>query len=436
MLNKVLNNKIISGMFFVTLGSIISTFLSYYFNFYVQSLFPDLSDYSNYVFIVTFLSISILAPSAVGSSLSLLVTELNVKNETKKLTKLYLNMNLVFGVIGLLFLAICLILNKEISSVFKIDNPFYVQLLGLLLFLSALSIPLVSFLQGLLRFKSLSSLIIFLAFIKIVIVYILFHLDFGFLSVPYGLLIGACLQLLVGNLLLISSFDSDFSSADVKGFTKKVLLISLPLFFITTGTGLLTQVDFLVIKSKFLPEVSGEYALLINIGKIFFFGSYIFLGAMGPQVTEAFNKKDGYFKILFFYSKIIGVIISLGISVFVFFPKQFLDLFIFLSGFIGLNSKSLALYYGVTDLIPAYSIFISLAIVINLLVIFLIATTTTRIYLAFIFSLLLQFILINFLATDLYSCIFYNIIAASSLLIYLCYETYKKYESIHNSSSI
>ena len=135
MLNKVLNNKIISGMFFVTLGSIISTFLSYYFNFYVQSLFPDLSDYSNYVFIVTFLSISILAPSAVGSSLSLLVTELNVKNETKKLTKLYLNMNLVFGVIGLLFLAICLILNKEISSVFKIDNPFYVQLLGLLLFL-------------------------------------------------------------------------------------------------------------------------------------------------------------------------------------------------------------------------------------------------------------------------------------------------------------
>lgn len=436
MISKLLENKLISGMFFVTVGSVISTFLSYYFNFYVQSLFPDLSDYSNYVFIITFLSIFILIPSAIGSSLSLLVTELHVKNETKKLTKLYLKMVSIFGFIGLLFLLLCLVLDSRISEIFNIGEPFYIRMLGILLFLSAISIPVISFLQGLLRFKSLSVLIIFLAGIKIALVYILYRLDYGFNSLTYGLILGAVLQLLVGNILLISSFDRDFKSADVGGYAKKVLLISLPLFFITTGTGLLTQVDFLVIKSKFLPEVSGAYALLINIGKIFFFGSYIFLGAMGPQVTEAYNKKDGYFKILFFYSKIILSIICVGISILVFFPKQFLDIFIFLSGFIGLNSKSLILYYGITDLIPSYSIFISLAILINLLVIFLIATTTTRIYLAFIFSLLLQFLLINYFATNLYSCIFYNIIAASLLLMYLGFETYKKYESVHNRSGL
>ena len=435
MLSKILNPTV-GGMLLVTFGSIISTFFSYYFNFYIQSIFPNLVDYGNFIFVLTFLTISQLIPLSVSSSLSLLVTELKVKNEFRKLTMLYLKMNLLFGLIGGLMALFTVFFSNQISQLFKVGDAFYIQLVAVLILVSTLSIPVTSYLYGLLRFKSHSSLIIMISILKLVFVYFFFISGYGFASVLYGLILSSVSLIVVGNILLLSSFDKEYKDSDITGLTKRVLFFSLPIFFIATGNGLITQVDFLLIKSKFAPELSGQYGLLVNIGKIFYFSSIIFLGAMSPQITEAYNKRDGYFKILFFYLKIIIALIGGGLVVFGLFPKWFLEVFVFLSSKLGLNLTSLNLYYQITDLIPSYSIFISLVILINFLVLFLIATSTTRIYFGFILGTLVQFLLIYSYSTDLYSVINCNIISASVLLGYLLYETYKKYESFHNSSSL
>jgi O-antigen/teichoic acid export membrane protein len=435
MISKPLNSTI-GGMLLVTFGSIISTFFSYYFNFYIQSIFPSLSDYGNFVFVLTFLTLTQLIPLSISSSLSLLVTELKVKNEFRKLTMLYLRMNLLFGFIGGLIALFTLFFSSQISSIFKVGDVFYIQLMAILIFISTLSIPVTSYLYGLLRFKSHTSLIVMISILKLIFVYFFYISGFGFLSVLYGLILSSVSLIVVGNFLLLSSFDKDYRASDITGLTKKVLFFSLPIFFIATGNGLITQIDFLLIKSKFATELSGQYGLLVNIGKIFYFGSIIFLGAMSPQITEAYNKRDGYFKILFFYSKIILGLLAGGLIVFGLFPKSFLDIFVFLSSKIGLNLNSLNLYFQVTELIPSYAVFIALVILINFLVMFLIATSTSRIYLGFILATLIQFLLIYYYSYDLYSVINCNIISASALLGYLLFETYKKYESFHNSSSL
>ena len=435
MISKPLNSTI-GGMLLVTFGTIISTFFSYYFNFYIQSIFPSLSDYGNFVFVLTFLTLTQLIPLSISSSLSLLVTELKVKNEFRKLTMLYLRMNLLFGFIGGLIALFTLFFSSQISSIFKVGDVFYIQLMAILIFISTLSIPVTSYLYGLLRFKSHTSLIVMISILKLIFVYFFYISGFGFLSVLYGLILSSVSLIVVGNFLLLSSFDKDYRASDITGLTKKVLFFSLPIFFIATGNGLITQIDFLLIKSKFATELSGQYGLLVNIGKIFYFGSIVFLGAMSPQITEAYNKRDGYFKILFFYSKIILGLLAGGLIVFGLFPKSFLDIFVFLSSKIGLNLNSLNLYFQVTELIPSYAVFIVLVILINFLVMFLIATSTTRIYLGFILATLLQFLLIYYYSYDLYSVIKCNIISASALLGYLLFETYKKYESFHNSSSL
>lgn len=435
MIGKPLNSTI-SGMLLVTFGSIISTFFSYYFNFYIQSIFPNLTDYGNFVFVLTFLTLTQLIPLSISSSLSLLVTELKVKNEFKKLTMLYLRMNLLFGFIGGLVSLFTLFFSNQISSIFKVGDVFYIQLMAILIFISTLSIPVTSYLYGLLRFKSHTSLIVMISILKLVFVYFFYISGFGFLSVLYGLILSSVSLIVVGNFLLLSSFDKDYRASDITGLAKKVLFFSLPIFFISTGNGLITQIDFLLIKSKFAAELSGQYGLLVNIGKIFYFSSIIFLGAMSPQITEAYNKRDGYFKIFFFYLKIVLALIAGGLIVFGLFPKSFLDIFVFLSSKIGLNLNSLNLYFQVSELIPSYAVFITLVILINFLVLFLIATSTTRIYIGFILSTLLQILLIYFYSSDLYSVINCNIISASVLLGYLFFETYKKYESFHNSSSL
>jgi O-antigen/teichoic acid export membrane protein len=435
MLSKILNPTVL-GMLLVSFGSIISTFFSYYFNFYIQSSFPNLIDYGNFVFVLTFLTISQLIPLSISSSLALLVTELKVKNEFRQLTMLYLKMNLLFGLIGALIALFTVFFSNQISQLFKVGDPFYIQLVAVLILVSTLSIPVTSYLYGLLRFKSHTSLIILISILKLVFVYLFFISGYGFASVLYGLILSSVSLIIVGNILLLSSFDKEYKESDITGLTKRVIFFSLPIFFISTGNGLITQIDFLLIKSKFVPELSGQYGFLVNIGKIFYFSSLIFLGAMSAQITEAYNKKDGYFKILFFYLKIITALIAGFLFVFGLFPKSFLDVFIFLSSKLGLNLSSLNLYYQIADLIPSYSIFISLVILINFLVLFLIATATTRIYIGFIIGTILQFLLIYTYSSDLYSVINCNIISASVLLMYLLYETYKKYESFHNSSSV
>ena len=158
MLNKlisnILKNSVFSGMLLVSVGSVISTFFSYYFNFYIQSIFPSFVDYSNFTFIITFITISQLIPLAISGSLSIIVTELKVKNEFKILTMLYLKMVLMFSLIGLIMCLLVLVLSNQISVVFKIDNIYLIQLLAVSLFFSTASIPVSSFLYGLLRFKA------------------------------------------------------------------------------------------------------------------------------------------------------------------------------------------------------------------------------------------------------------------------------------------
>jgi hypothetical protein len=208
------------------------------------------------------------------------------------------------------------------------------------------------------------------------------------------------------------------------------------MFFILTGTAVLNQIDFIILKGKLASDISGMYGYLTNFGKIFYFGSLIFCGAMAPQITESYNKKENYFKILFFYLKIVLSIVLSGLVVLVFFTRQFLDLFILITSNLGLRLSSLVKFYDVIDYIPLYSVFISIYILINFLVIFLIATSYFKIYFSFIISILLQAILIFTLSNDIYTTIVINILVSSFLLVYLIYETFKGLSNFNHSSRL
>jgi len=121
---------------------------------------------------------------------------------------------------------------------------------------------------------------------------------------------------------------------------------------------------------------------------------------------------------------------------FVLFPRLVVDLLIKISSWVGLNPSSFSSYYNVMDLLPWYSIFIGLIVLINFFTVFLISVEVVRVFVGFLISVAIQFILISFLADHLYSVIIYNIITASLLLLYLIYETRKKYQNFCNSSSL
>jgi len=434
---KIAQNRIIfSGMLIVSAGSIVSNFLNYYFNFYIQSLFPDFSTYGNFAFLITIVTLSTTIPLAISGSLTLVVTELNVGKEYSKLTNLYIKMLVLFSLIGFFIGLLIFSLSEVLNSTFNVGNVYYLQVLSLIIFFSISTIPTGSFLLGMLRFKSASILGVFLPFLKIILVTFFYIQGFGFTSILYSLLGISVANFLVGNFLLLKNYDQEFKAATVNEYIRRVMLISIPILFISIGNSLINQVDLLIIKANLSEEIAGKYGYLTNIGKIYFFGSLLFTGAMAPQITDAYKQNKAYFNLMLFYLKIVGFIVSVGLIVFSVFTKQFLDSFVFLSSYIGLNVDSLKYYYQVSEFIPVYSIFIALCIFINFFVLFLVAISKVKIFIVFLISILFQTALITNFGRDIYSVVYCNIFIASLLLIYLIFEVYNNYVDINNRSRL
>ncbi len=435
-IKDIAKNPIYNGLFIVTGGSIISTFLSYYFNFLTQSLFPNFAEFGDFVFITTMLTFSQVIPMSISGTLNLIVTELKVKNEFAKLTLLYIKMVVLFSLVGFVLGFFVFSISNQIAVIFQVKNVYYIQLLGLLIFLATASIPQGSFLYGLLKFKASSFLGVLAVSLKILLMIYFFNQGYGFESILYAFIVSYALNFIFGNLFLIVHFDKNYKLNDVSLYTKKLIMFSLPLFFILTGTSVLNQLDVILLKNRLTSEMSGMYGYLNNFGKIFYFGSFLFIGAMAPQITESYNKKENYFKILFFYFKIVFSIVSLGLITLVFFAKDFLDIFIYFSAYIGLKQSSLLNFYSILEYIPLYSIFISVYVFVNFLVIFMIAVSTFRIYIAFVLAVFLQGLLIFVSASDIYTAIYCNLLVSSLLLSYLIYEIYRKYVSFNNSTNL
>lgn len=435
-LKQLSKNPIFSGLFIVSFSTSLVAFFNYYLNFLVQSLFPNFQQFGDYVFILTFLTVVLLVPNSLSGTLNLIVTELKVKNEFAKLTMLYIRMLVLFSLVGFVIGFLVFVTSSQLAEFFKVSQVFFIQVLALLIFLSIINIPVISFLYGLLKFKSFSLVQILGVVIKIIVTILFFNQGFGLESVLYGYLLGSIISFILGNLLLISSFDSNYKLTNVSEYTKKIILFSLPMFLIGIGSSFLGQIDFILVKNKFDTTTSGMYGYLVNLGKIFYFGSLILCGAMAPQITESLNKKENYFKIFFFYFKIVGLIIMLGLLMLGVFTSNFLELFINISKYVGLNSTSLSYYYQVIEYIPLYTVFIAIYILINFLTVFMVATFNLRIYVSYLVAISLQGLIIFTLAGDIYSTIYSNIIVTSLFLIYLIYETYKRFVSFNNSSNL
>jgi len=423
-------------MFLVTFSTIISSFLSYYLNFYVQSIYVDVVDFANFSLFITFIGMVTLLPNTISTSIIMTVTELKSQERYAELFDLFKKLLGIFLIISLVFFLLIFKFQENLNVLFNIhvENFFYFS--GFYLLFLILTIPISAFIYGMMKFKSYSFLVISTILIKIIGIGYFYSLGYGFYAIFYGFMSSAIFFIVGGLIVLYFNLERPKLKVSSKELVGKVFLFSIPLLFISLGKDMITYLDFLIVKARFDSLLAGNYSLLLNIGKIFLFGSLIILGVMMPQISEAFNKKENYFKKFKIYLYLELFIVFVGLICFAIFPKSVVDILLFVSRLIGLNAASLESYYNITDILPFYSIFISLVVLINLFTIFLISIKKFYIFWVFILILLLQGISIYFLASNLLNVIICNIICASCLLGYLIKETYNQYEGVNHNSSI
>lgn len=430
------NKRFFSDMFLVTISTIVSSFLSYYLNFYVQSIYVDVVDFANFSLFITFIGMVTLLPNTISTSIVMTVTELKSQEKNSELFDLFKKLLGIFILIALVFFLLIYKFQENLNGLFNIhvDNFFYFS--GLYLLFLIITVPISAFIYGMMKFKSFSFLVISTILIKIIGIGYFYSIGYGFYAIFYGFLSSALFFILGGMLVLFFNLEKPKTKVSSKEIIGKVFLFSVPLLFISLGKEMITYLDFLIVKSKFDSILSGNYSLLLNIGKIFLFGSLIILGVMMPQISESYSKNENYFKKFKIYLYLELFIVFIGLICFSVFPRYVVDFLLFISRLIGLNASSLESYYKVTDILPFYAIFISLVVLINIFTIFLISIKKFYIFGFFILTLILQGLSIFYLASNILNVIICNIICASCLLGYLLRETYKQYESFNHHSSL
>jgi len=395
-----------SSTLIVTIGILTGSFFSYVLQFVLGRLL-SIGDYGTFNALLSLTYLVSVPAGVFGTSIIKVTSELLAKKRFDKLTTLFWKLNFYSLLIGFVLFVIVYFLRVSIASYLNITEIHLILPFAIFLGLSYLNIIPSSYLQGLLRFKAFSFYVIFTAFFRMLIPVVLVYLGFKVSGIFYGFSIVMLLAVSMSYFLLKKNLRV-FENLDIKENYKRLLLFSSSVLFINFGLMLLNNLDMIIVKKFFDDTTAGYYAGTVTLGKIFLFGAGTVATVMFPQISNLYSQKS---KLLyprfkkFCYMQFSLVV--LGIIVFFVFPKL-LTLLFFGERFI----------HSVT-LLPKFSIFIALYILINFMVLFFMAIEKTKVFLFLIPTVVLQYLLFTMFNNSIEMIININIFVSLLLLIAL-----------------
>jgi len=404
-----LKKFIFSNTLVVTVGILIGSFFSYLLQFILGRLL-SVSDYGTFNALLSLTYLVGVPAGVFGTSIIKVSSELLAKKRVDTLSSLFWKLNLYAVYIGVTLFILLYFLRSSITSYLNISEINLIFPFSIFLGISYLSIVPSSYLQGLMRFKAYAFYVSLNSFLRMLIPALLVYFGFRVFGVFYGFTIGIILSFIVSTLLLKKNLYSlsELQELDLTANYKKILSFSFSVIFINFGLMALNNLDVLMVKRFFDPDIAGYYAGTVTLGKIFLFGAGTVATVMFPQISHLYAKKS---KALYSkFKKFISIqllFIVCGLVAFFVFPKLLTVLF-FGDRFI-----------HSVEYLPHFSIFIALYILINFMVLFFMAIEKTKVFLALIVTVIAQYLLFNYYHGSINGIININIVVATALLVSL-----------------
>jgi O-antigen/teichoic acid export membrane protein len=396
-------NKELQGTIIVTVGTFLGSFFSYLLQFFLGRML-SVEDYGTFNALLS-LSYLIWVPSGVlTTSLIKTVSGLLAESDFRRITALFWR---VFGfafVFGLLFFNVIYLLRGVIAGYLNIPDPQVVIYFGIFIATSFISIAPTSYLQGLLRYKAYAFYIANNNFLRWVVPSALVYFGYSLFGVFVGIALAAVLSFFVGVSLLKKNFEK-VEKVDLSPQVKGLLYFGLPVVFVNFGMMFLNNIDMLLVKRFFEPELAGYYAGTVTLGKILLFGAGAVTVVMFPKISNLYTQGKDYFGQFKNLLMIQLFMVFVGVSVFSVFPG-------FLThAFFGERFSHSVEY------LPRFVIFIGIYVLINFMVMFFLAIEKVWVSLFLIPMIIAQYILISFHHDTLYEVMNINIVV--SCILYL-----------------
>lgn len=414
LLKKVLNHELVSGSFYIFLGSMFSNILAFLLNLFLAR---NLS-YGDYAVFASLLSVVTLASIPAGSINTVIVkfaTDYFVKRENEKLKSLYLVfLKFILGLsLGVFFLFLALA--NPLKQYLHLSNISYVIVAGLVISVFYLSVLNMAFLQSLLKFKTIALVNIAGGIVKLVMGVILIFLGyrvFGGLWAIFFMTFG----MFVFGFFPLKRIILSKSSEKLSLNFKNVLRFAIPTFITVLFLTSFTSTDVILVKHFFKAEAAGYYAGLSLMGKVIFYFTFPIPMVMFPLLIKRHANKESFTN-LFYISLLLVLIPSFAITAFYFlFPSFVINLFLG-----GRNYLSVASYLGI------FGLYLTVFSMVNVCVNFFLSLNKTNISFLVVFAAILQIVLIYMFHSSFYQVIGVSLIVLIILLAVLMYLFFKNY---------
>ncbi|OGC46647.1 hypothetical protein A3F07_00805 [candidate division WWE3 bacterium RIFCSPHIGHO2_12_FULL_38_15] len=405
-IKAVLKDQTVSGTIVVTTGLFVSSIFSYFLQFSLGRFLP-VREYGDFNALLSVYYIVGVPSTVLGISIIKVVSELKAEKEHEKVSGLFWNLSLFSLIFGAVLAAVFLILQKNIGSYLNITDGTVLKIYSALIMLSFLSLIPQSFLQGLLKFNSYAFFVVILGLLRLVIPVLFVIVGYGVAGAYGGISIVIVLTYFISLLLLRSDFVIKVHRISFNKYYKRILTFSASVLLVNLALMMLNNIDVLLVKRFFLPEVAGYYAGVVTVGKILLFGAGTVSVVMFPQISQAHIKNQNVYEKLKKFLALQLIIVILGLVVFSVFPKLIVRI-MFGNPFL-----------PTVPFIPSFAIFMCLYVLITFMVNFFLAVNQTKVFLFLLPAVTVQFIALNIFNDSLFTIIRVNISVAAMLLIAL-----------------
>lgn len=193
------------------------------------------------------------------------VSEYRARHESGSITHFYYSISIRITIIGVITLSMYFLLAPQIQFFLKVPSIISVYLLGVLLFLTFLSIINNSFLQGMQHFLWLSASSSIGVLLKIIFSALLVWMGYGLT----GALGGTVLAFLVGWFITYCALHGPLVEGRSLPFQSAHLFVkpALPVLAVNVAIAAMTQIDILLVNYYFSANEASLYAAASILGK-------------------------------------------------------------------------------------------------------------------------------------------------------------------------
>lgn len=413
--SKLVKHELISGTFYIFVGSIFANFLAFLLNlFLARSL-----TYADYAIFASLLSVITLAAIPAGSINTVIVkfaTDFFVKNENDKLKTLYLVFfKFVLG-LSLFIIFLFFIFSISLKNYLHIDNIWYIIASGFVISAFYLNTLNNAFLQSLLKFKFMAFLSIFGSFIKLivgVILVILGYKVFGGLGALFFMTFG---MYLVAYLPLTKILKEKSLDKKISLNTKQMYSYAVPTFITVLFLTSFASMDVILVKHFFNPHLAGYYAGLSLMGKVIFYFTAPIPAVMFPLLVKR-HATGVNFNNLFYLALLLVILPSVAITAFYFiFPNFVINLF--------LGGRE---YLYVAPFLGIFGFYLTIFSLVNVCVSFFLSLNKTNISILVVLAAISQILLIYIFHSSFYQVIGVSLLVSVLLFIVLLFIFFKNY---------